>query len=165
MNQENFQRTQQHTSIEEMIEEILSISYPNLFSIIEDIIQLSRQNEIELTDEVLNSYIIWMQNAMDDIYRKEKIILFPRLKQLAETTEKKYNSFPSFHWLYQAHTDLLLHFQRTKSQLLRQRLHSELNDIYRLLMKKIQAAETVFLQIKLIVEENLIQKIESEYYK
>lgn len=148
--------------VHDTIDRVLNQLYPSLFNALHLLLQTIRKEEMEDVDEVLNSYFTWLQNAIDDLYRKEKIMLFPKINQIYTDPRGNHHQ-PALAWVYQAHKDILLHLHHTKMYVLNQGIQHGKVYCETPIYKALQHIEKDVLMLQLQVEEHILLPFENTY--
>lgn len=145
------------------INQVLYELYPTVFEQIHQLI-LAYQADVEMRfDEVLQSYLLWLQNALDDVYRKEKVMLFPKIIQL--TANNKADFVPNYDWIYALHKDILQHIQKTKLHILRYTIDGKNPCCVHPIYKLFQDVESSILQLTILVEHHIIASVDNKSIK
>lgn len=154
----------QHTalSIDTVIHRILEEVYPKIFDGLSQLASRIRSCALLCNDEVFSSFVTWLTNAIDDLYRKEKLLLFPRLTIHFNPKEKESAIKPSFNWVYSGHKDIINHLAKMKEYVLHQTVikcdNYDKCDVYEVLQNVEEAAQ----YLQLLVEEKLLLPFESQ---
>jgi hypothetical protein len=154
-------------SFAEVATEVLDMQYPKLFHCLNDISDKMQDHCDHIDWQLLKTITEQLNNVLDDLYRKEKLVFSKLLPpQAMPDTETPEPLNLNLDWIKKYHKDIISAIYRAKfciGSMILENQHEAayLKDVDQL----IQKFESVFIMLKIKVEEQLMAAIESTPFK
>lgn len=136
--------------------------YPRMFDRLHEIAAILKQDIIGETDQLFKTHLEWIHSSLDELFRKEKFLLFPFILKYSNDNGKDIKHKPSFDWVSQSHKDIIHKLMTFKLKVVRfnmadsdQKLHVHQ------LIHLVNDFESQYMELQLTVEEELLLSFES----